>query len=170
MRSPHAATWVALALVAAAWTCRVLWIAIPALDGAGSHAAEAIYLAELEQQRRGEPIAGPPSIESIATEVHRRTSRLLIWIGVGVGLCLVAALSPRSRTSATVASGLVFLLGWIQLDAYAQVGLLLGLDLKLRLVRDDGARLLQFVVVDAILPLVVALAVAATAIAALRRP
>ena len=169
MKAGCIATWVALALIAASWACRLAWITVPALDDAGKHAAEALYLAELEQQLHAVPVTVPTTIESIATEVHRRASRLLIWIALGLGLCLMALLSPRSRSSAAVASGLVFLVGWIELDAYAQVGLLQGLDLKLRLVQADGMRLLRFAVVDAVLPLVVAGAVAAIALAALRR-
>lgn len=169
MKPARIATWVALVLVVVAWTCRLIWLAAPTPDSAGRHAAEAVYLAELEQQHLAQPISEAPTIESIATEVHRRAVRLLSWIGLGLGLCLVAALSARSRASAIVASGLVFLLGWIRLDAYVHVGLLQGLDLKLRLVQGHGMRLLQFIVVDAILPVVVACAVAATVIAAARR-
>lgn len=169
MKAGCVATRIGLVLITASWACRLVWIAVPALDGAGSHAAEALYLAELDQQFHAVPVTGPPTIESIATEVHRRTSRLLIWIGLGLGLCLMALLSPRSRNSAAVASGLVFLVGWIELDAYAQVGLLRGLDLKWRLVQADGMRRVQFAVVDAILPLIVAGAIAAIAVTALRR-
>jgi hypothetical protein len=163
------ATWAALALVTAAWTCRLVWIATPALDAAGQHAAEALYLAELDQQYLALPISTEPTIESIATAVHRRAVRVLVWIGLGLGLCLIAFLSSRSRRAATVASGLLFLLGWVRLDAYAHVGLIHGLDQKLRLVQDHGLRLVQFIVVDAVLPLVVTCAVVTTVLAALRR-
>ncbi|HYS11995.1 MAG TPA: hypothetical protein VEN28_01695 [Burkholderiaceae bacterium] len=169
MKPASAATWVALALVAAAWLCRLLWIAVPALDVSVNHAAEALYLAELEYQHHGVAIVEAPSIESIATEVHRRTARVLIWIGLGLGLCLVAALAPHSRRVMIVVAGLVYLLGWIRLDAYAHVGLLQGLDLKLRLVQNDAGRLLQFAVIDGVLPLLVTCAIATTSALALRR-
>jgi hypothetical protein len=161
--------WIALALVSAAWGCRLLWVAAPALGGDGHLAAEALYLAELNQQRLAAP-AVAPTLEAIATEVHRRATRLLIWIGLGLALCLAAAFAARSRGAITVAAGLVYLLGWIQLDAYAQVGLLQGLDLKLRLVQNDGERLLQFAVVDGVLPVVVTCAIATTVFAAIRHP
>jgi len=169
VRSAGAATWIALVLIAASWAVRLAWVAAPALSGVGNHAAEALYLAELEQQQRAAPVTLPPTIESIAAEVHRHASRRFVWIGLGLGLCLVAALSPCSRCSAAAASGLVFLVGWIELDAYAYSGLVQGLDLKLRLVHGDGMRLLQFAVVDAALPLIVAGAVATIAVTALRR-
>jgi hypothetical protein len=167
MKSAGAVTWVALVLIAAAWTCRLAWIALPALDGTVNHAAEALYLAELAQQRDAVAIAAPPTIESIAREVHRRAAHLLLWIGLGLGLCLVAALSARAQRLAILASAMVFFAGWIGLDAYAQVGLLRGLDLKLRLVQNDPARLIQFVVIDALLPFLVTSAAAATLMAVL---
>jgi len=165
MKSAGVVTWVALVLIAAAWTCRLAWIALPALDGAVNHAAEALYLAELAQQHDAVAIPAPPTIESIAREVHRRAARLLLWVGLGLGLCLVAALSARAQRVAILASATVFYAGWIGLDAYAQVGLWRGLDLKLRLVQNDTARLIQFVVIDALLPFMVTTAAAATLIA-----
>jgi hypothetical protein len=167
--SSSTAAWVALGLVAGAWLVRLAWIAIPELEGAVNHAAEALYLAELADQHRAVPVAAAPTVESIATEVHRRTVRLLIWIGMGLGLCMVAALAPRSRRVTVVAAGLLFLLGWFRLDAYAYLGLLHGLDLKLRLVQNDQLRLVHFAVVDGLLPVVVAGTTATMVIAALRR-
>jgi hypothetical protein len=169
MKQTCTAAWVALVLVFAVWLCRLAWIVVPALDDANHHAAEALYLVELDPRKRTDWAFGPPTFESIAVEVHRRTARLLVWVGLGLGLCLVAAMSPFSRRVATVAAGLVYLLGWIRLDAYAYVGLLRGLDQKLRLVQNDELRLLQFAVVDGILPLVVACAIATTLAAAVRR-
>jgi hypothetical protein len=45
-----------------------------------------------------------------------------------------------------------------------------GLDLKLRLVGHDTGRLVRFVVLDGVLPLIVAIAAVATAVAALKAP
>jgi hypothetical protein len=171
MKPGCTATRVALALLFVVWLCRLAWIVVPGLDDASHHAAEALYLAELNPHKQPDSVFGPPTLESIAAEVHRRTARLLVWVGLGLGLCLVAALSLPSRRVATVAAGLVYLLGWVRLDAYAYVGLLRGLDQKLRLVQNDELRLLQFALVDGILPLVVACAIATTVAAALgRRP
>src|SRR5215470_16824829 len=97
MQPRRALPWIALGLIAAAWMCRLLWLTVPSLDDINRHAAEALYLAELDQQRAGLPISPAPGIEAIATEVHRRATRLLIWIGLGLGLCAAAALAPRSR-------------------------------------------------------------------------
>ena len=169
MKQTGTAAWVALLLLLAVWLCRLAWIVVPALDDANHHAAEALYLLELDPHSQVVSPIGPPTFESIAVEVHRRTARLLVWVGLGLGLCLVAALSPASRHVTTVAGGLVYLLGWVRLDAYAYVGLLRGLDQKLRLVQSDELRLLQFAVVDGILPLVAACAITTTLVAALRR-
>lgn len=169
MRRACAVAWVALSLLAAAWLVRLSWILVPALDGAPHHAAEALYLAELDQQRRATPILAAPSIESIASEVHRRSAILALWIGLGLGICLAGALARPWRPLTSVVSGLIYLAGWIQLDAYAHFGLLQGLDLKLRLVQHDRLRLAQFAVVDAFLPLLVTCAVAVALLAALDR-
>ena len=157
----------ALAIVAAAWLCRLAWLTVPALDATVRHAAEALYLAELDAQRSAPTglDAAPPTIESIASEVHRRTTRLLLWIGLGLGLCLAAALQPNARGLAVFASAAVFLAGWIGLDAYRYVGLLHGLDLKMRLVGTDPPRLTRFLVLDGVLPAVVALVALALLVA-----
>lgn len=163
--SARSVTQVALLLIALAWACRLAWSAVPALCCTDNIAAEALYLAELEQQRSGAAVPVAPTLEAIAREVHGRATRVSIWIGLGLGLCLVAALVPRSRPAATIASGVLFLAGWVGLDAYAHVGLLHGLDLKARLIQQDLARLVRFVVVDACLPVLVAAAVLAVLVA-----
>lgn len=158
MRLRAALLWTALAIVTAAWLCRLASLSVPALDATARHAAEALYLAELDAQRSAPTslAAAPPTIESIASAVHRRTTRLLVWIGLGLGLCLAAALQPHARRLIVLASAAVFLAGWIGLDAYRHVGLLHGFDLKMRLVGADPLRLTQFLVLDGLLPALVA--------------
>jgi hypothetical protein len=170
MVTTRAITWMALALVACAWFGRLACVAVPGLGDSANPAAEALYLAELGAQADSRAVSGPPTIATIAGEVHLRATRLLIWIGLGLALCLVGAISRQGRSSAIVVSALLFLIGWINLDAYAHVGLLRGLDLKLRLVGHDTARLLRFVVLDGVLPLIVAFAAVVTVIAALKTP
>lgn len=169
MSTTRAMTWMALVVVAGAWACRLACVAVPALGDTGNPAAEALYLAELDGQAASRAVSGPPTIATIANEVHQRATRLLIWIGLGLALCLVGAISRQGRCSAIVVSALLFLIGWINLDAYAHVGLLRGLDLKLRLVEHDTARLLRFLVLDGVLPLIVASAAVATVAVALKR-
>ena len=167
MRLRAALPWAALAIVAAAWLCRLAWLTVPALDATARHAAEALYLAELDAQRSASTSldAAPPTVESIASEVHRRATRLLVWIGLGLGLCLAAALRPNARGLIVFASAAVFLVGWIGLDAYRHVGVLHGLDLKMRLVGADPPRLTRFLVLDGLLPAVVAMVALALLVA-----
>lgn len=170
MITTRAMTWIALGLVVGAWICRLACVVVPGLGDTGNPAAEALYLAELDAQAGSRAVSGPPTIASIANEVHLRATRLLIWIGLGFAVCLVGAFSRRGRSSAVIVSALLFLIGWVNLDAYAHVGLLRGLDLKLRLVEHDTGRLLRFVVLDGVLPLLVASAAAVTLVATLKTP
>jgi len=141
--------WSALAVLVFAWCCKL--VAVAARDT--GLAAQALYFAELAIQRRrvATPIE-PPTVESIATQVHKRTIRQLGWIGGGLALCALAALNARWRRAAVVASSGFYVGGWMLLDGYIDVGLLLGLDLKLRLVRGDPARMFDFLVFDIMLP------------------
>jgi hypothetical protein len=167
MKATRCMVRIALVLVATAWSCRLLWMAVPALDRTTNHAAEVLYLAELGRQR--DAMAGdmPATLETIAALVHQRTAGLLLWIGAGLALCVFAAVAPRWQRTGLCASGMLFLAGWIGFDAYVYSGLWQGLDLKLRLVQQHPPRLLQFIVFDVLLPLAVALAEGAMLISAL---
>jgi len=145
--------WSALAIVVFAWTCKLLAVAARETG----LAAQALYFAELASERReAAPSSPAPTVEAIATEVHKRTVRQLGWIGGGLMLCALAALSAPARLAAIAASSVLYVAGWMLLDGYFDVGLVEGLDLKLRLVRGDRARMFDFLVFDVALPGVVA--------------
>lgn len=151
--------WLALAFVVLAWLCKGVSVA----TREAGLAAQALYFSELARQRDATPDATSPTVEAIATQVHRRAVRQLGWIGAGLALCALAAFCAGCRVAAIAASCALFVGGWLLLDGYAHVGLFLGLDLKLRLVHGDWSRLREFLVFDALLPA----AVAATGFASL---
>jgi hypothetical protein len=155
-------SWIGLSILLLAWSVKGLSV----VTRETGLAAQALYFTELAMQRAAAPIAAPPTVESIATEVHRRAVRQLFWVGSGLALCWLGIRRVRYRIAAVMASSALFLAGWMLFEDYVHLGLILGLDLKLRLVQGDVSRLGEFVMLDAILPALVALTGMASLLAA----